>query len=95
MTEQFDCLAVTHCDVFPVKSGFSVEMKALATVVINDQLILRGLRVRNTENGPYVAYPNDPFYKGEDYHSLFTPITRQLRDHIEAVVLEKYAEVTK
>ena len=42
------------------------------------------------ENGLFVAYPNDPFYKGEDYRSVCFPITRQLREHIETCVLEKY-----
>jgi stage V sporulation protein G len=42
------------------------------------------------ENGMFVGYPNDPFYKGEDYRSICLPITRQLREHIENCVLEKY-----
>jgi stage V sporulation protein G len=37
--------------------------------------------------------PNDPGYKGDDYRSLFYPLTEELRDHIEAEVLAKYTEV--
>ena len=74
VTAAFDCLAVTN----------------VATIVLNDQIQIRGLRVMDGENGMFVGYPNDPFYKGEDYRSICLPITRQLREHIENCVLEKY-----
>ena len=87
----FDCLAVTNVQVFPFKGGANLgRMKGLATIVLNDQIQIRGLRVMDGENGLYVGYPLDPFYKGEDYRSVCLPITRQLREHIENCVLEKY-----
>ena len=87
----FDCLAVTSVQVFPFKDGVNMgHMKGMASVVINDQLQLRGLRVMSGENGLFVDYPTDPFYKGEDFRSIVNPITRQLREHIENCVLEKY-----
>lgn len=89
----FDCLAVTNVQVYPFKEGPSLGyMKGLATVVLNDQFLVRGLRIMDGENGLYVGYPNDPFYKGEDFRTITQPITRQLREHIENVVLEKYQE---
>ena len=87
----FDCLAVTNVQVFPFKEGASMgKMKALATIVLNDQLQLRGLRIMDGANGLYVGYPMDPFYRGEDYRSIYLPVSRQLREHIENCVLEKY-----
>lgn len=87
----FDCLAVTNVQVFPFKEGPSLgHIKALASIVLNDQMLIRGLRVMEGENGLFVGYPCDPFYKGEDFRSLCNPITRQLREHIENCVLEKY-----
>ena len=65
-------------------------MKALAHIVLNDQLVIRGLRVMDGLNGLFVSYPLDPFVKGEDFRSVCNPITRQLREHIENCVLEKY-----
>lgn len=92
----FDVLAVTNVQVFPFKEGPSMgHMKGLANVVLNDQLQIRGLRIMDGENGLFVGYPNDPFYKGEDLRSLVCPITRQLREHIENCVLEKYHEAMK
>jgi len=89
----FDCLAVTNVQVFPLKEPIKcVGMKALAlaTIVLNDQIQIRSLRVMDGENGLYVSYPTDPFYKGEDLRHVCWPFTRQLREHIENCVLEKY-----
>ncbi|MBR3073615.1 SpoVG family protein [Fibrobacter sp.] len=87
----FDCLAITNVQVFPFKEGAALgHMKALATIIINDQIQIRGLRVMDGENGLFVSYPNDPFYKGDDFRTFVSPITRQLREHIENCVLEKY-----
>ena len=86
----FDCLAVTQVQVFPFKEGPSMgHLLGLASIVLNDQLQVRGLRIMDGVNGLYVAYPNDPFYKG-DFRSVCSPMTRQLREHIENCVLEKY-----
>ena len=87
----FDCLAVTNVQVFPFKEGINLgHMKGMASVVLNDQLTIRGLRIMDGEDGLYVGYPNDPFYKGEDCSSICFPITRQLKEHIENCVLEMY-----
>lgn len=92
----FDCLAVTNVQVYPFRDGARCgNILALATVVLNDQLTIRGLRVMDGEYGMFVGYPNDPFYKGEDLRSTVFPITRALREHIENCVLEKYQYETE
>ena len=88
---EFDCLAVTHVQVFPFKEGANIgHMKGMATIVLNDQIQIRGLRIMEGENGMFVGYPIDTFYKGEDYRTVCLPMTRQLREHIENCVLAKY-----
>lgn len=92
----WDCIAVTDVQVFPYTGPHSDirnlkgHLKGLAQVVLNDQLCIRGLRIMDGVNGLFVCYPIDPFYKGEDFKSIVFPITRQLREHIENCVLEKY-----
>lgn len=87
----FDCLAITHVQVYPFKDAPGLgHIKGLATIILNDQIQIRGLRVMDGENGMFVGFPTDPFYKGEDFRSIVTPFTRQLREHIENCVLEKY-----
>lgn len=89
----FDCLAVTDVKVtvFPKLPG-AAHVKGVAEVVLNDQFIVRGLRILDGTAGLFVSYPVDPFY---DLRCIAQPITRQLREHIENAVLEKYTERMK
>ena len=92
----FDCICVTDVRISPIKQieGLT-HTKALAEIVFNDQLLIRGIRVVEGENGLYISYPF-PFHPttGEDGQPRSTvfPITKVLRDHVEAVVLEKYQD---
>ena len=87
----FECMSVTSVQVFPFREGAKIgNILGLANVVLNDQLVIRGLRVMDGENGMFVGYPVDPFYKGEDLRSTVFPMTRALREHIENCVLEKF-----
>lgn len=88
-TSAFDCLAVTQVQVFPFAKPSGNHTVGLASVVLNDQLMLRELRIVDGVNGLFVAYPVvNP--NEEDLRTQFFPITRQLREHIENCVLEKY-----
>lgn len=89
-------IEVTQVNVYPLNEGAYIgRLKALANIVLNDQIQVRGLRVMDGENGLFVGYPVDPFYKGEDFRNIVFPITAELRQHIEKSVLEKYDEATK
>lgn len=87
----FDFLAVSYVEVHPYKENLGC-FKGTATIVLNDQLIIRNLRIIDGEKGLFVGYPNDPFYKGDEYRTICSPLTRQLREHIETSILEKYQE---
>ena len=92
----FDCICVTDVRINLIRQieGLT-HTKALAEVVFNDQLLIRGVRICEGENGLYISYPF-PFHPtmGEDgqLKSSVFPITKVLRDHVEAVVLEKYQD---
>ena len=90
----FDCICVTDVRISPIKQieGLT-RTKALAEIVFNEQLLIRGIRVVEGENGLYISYTY-PFHPttgeaGQQRSTVF-PITNVLRDHVEAVVLEKY-----
>ena len=56
MSPAFDCLAVTNVQVYPFKEGANLgHMKGIATIVLNDQIQIRGLRVMDGENGMFVG----------------------------------------
>lgn len=82
-------MVVTKVNVFPFQSGLG-SVKALATVELDNSLVLRGLRVQDGHNGLFLSYPVDPFYKGDDFRTVVAPTTRELREHIENCVLEAY-----
>lgn len=83
----FDCLAVTAVKITPY-TGEKANIKANASVILNDQLKMTDLRVMEGENGLFVGYPHKG--EGDDYQSIVFPIVRQLREHIENCVLERY-----
>ena len=85
-------LTVTNIQIFPLKEPIG-KTKAMVRVQLNDELQLTGLRIVDGVNGLFIAYPNDPGYKGEDFRSIFYPLTRDLRDHIESEVLIKYKKM--
>jgi len=86
--------SVSSVQVFPMKAPMG-KTKALVRVVLNESLQLTGIRIVDGVNGLFVAYPNDPGYKGDEYRSLFYPVTRDLRDNIESVVLAEYDAILK
>jgi stage V sporulation protein G len=88
----FDVLTCTNVQVYPFKES-SGKTKAFARITINDQLQLTGLRVVDGVNGFFISYPLDPNNKSEDYHSIYYPLNKELRDHIEQCILEKYQEM--
>lgn len=59
--------------------------RAVASVVLDGELKLRGVRVMSGEDGLFVAMPGD----GE-CRTWYTPMSRQLHDGIRDAVLEAY-----
>lgn len=90
-SEFFDRLQVTEVHVFPFKdTGNLGHVKGLATVVLNDQLKIRSIKIMEGENGLFIGFPIDPFFRGDDFRSIVATTTSALREHIENCVLEKF-----
>lgn len=85
-------LQVTACHIYPFDESPTGSLKALATIILSDAIQIRNLSVKNGPNGLFVDYPCDPLNKGIIGRCLCNPITRELREHIEATVLAKYQE---
>jgi stage V sporulation protein G len=90
----FDALVVTNVQVYLVKEPKG-KIRAYSRAILNSQLQLTNLRVVEGEHGLFVSYPLDPLHKGEEFQNVYYPITRELKDHIEQCVLEKYHEINK
>jgi len=85
-------LQCTNVAVYPFKESAG-KTKGYARIELNGQLILTGLRIVNGANGYFVSYPIDPRNKEENYHSIYYPLCKELREHIEQAILAKYAEI--
>jgi len=85
-------LQCTNVAVYPFKESAG-KTKGYARIELNGQLVLTGLRIVNGVNGYFVSYPIDPRSKEEDYHSIYYPLCKELREHIEQAILAKYAEI--
>ena len=67
-------------------------LKAFVDIVVNDVLVIKGLRVMSRATKPndlFVAMPREQA-KDEQWYESITCLTRDIRDQITAVVLEAY-----
>lgn len=83
-------IIVTDIKIFPFKVAGICHIRALANIVLNDALILRGIRIMEGYNGMYLSYPVDPFFEGSNFRFILGFITRELREYIENEVLKQY-----
>lgn len=92
--KEYACLKITASQVFPIQEPTGKTV-AFARCMLNEQIQLTGLRIVDGVHGLFVSYPNDPLYKGDDYRAIFYPVTKELRNHIEEVLLAQYTELTQ
>lgn len=69
--------------------------RALVSLKVADAMYLTGFRIVEGKNGPFVSMPSkkDP---GGEYRDIFFPASREMRDRLNAAVIEAYnAELAK
>lgn len=87
----FDCLVVTAVNIKLVEPTEDLQhIVAEAEVVLNDQILIKKIRVMDGVNGLFISFYNTRATDGDDFVTVVNPLTRQLRTHIENCVLEKY-----
>lgn len=67
------------------------SLKAFATIFVEKQLTITGVRVLESKNGLCVMMPSRKDSKGE-YRDVCFPITAELRNKINEAVLKAYDE---
>lgn len=83
-------IIVTDIKIFPFKGAGIGGIRALANIVLNDALIIRGLRIIERKDKPFLSYPVDHFFDGTQLRSVIVPLTRKLYEYIENEVLKQY-----
>jgi len=64
-------------------------MKAFVDIVINEALLVRGLRVIEGKNGLFVSMPKE---QGKDkrWYDIIRPISKETKEEISNVILSAY-----
>lgn len=83
-TNENNTLKVTQVEVSLFEGYMNTRpIKGIASVILNDQLCLRGIITMDDENRPFVDYL-------WDNTAAFFPMTRELREEIDTAVLDEY-----
>ena len=77
---------ITECRITVLENSKTL---ALASITIDNDFVVRGLRVLNGSNGLFVAMPSRKDGQGE-YHDICFPITQDARMTLTDTVLKMY-----
>jgi stage V sporulation protein G len=80
-------------DVRIYKISGSTNVKAYASVTLDGEFAVHGIKVMESERGLWVSMPARRDTKGE-FRDIFHPITRGARDKIMNAVIEAYEKET-
>jgi len=67
------------------------RLKAVATITFDECFVIHELRLIEGQNGLFVAMPSKKNNRGE-FRDVCHPITKELREEIESIVIEAYNE---
>ena len=67
------------------------NLKAVASITIDDDFVVHDIKVVEGEKGLFIAMPSRKASDGE-YKDIAHPINSETRDKIQTLILEKYAE---
>jgi stage V sporulation protein G len=85
----FELAEITEVRIY--KSKGEGNVKAYASVSLDNEFVVKGLKVIEGEKGLWVSMPSK---KGKDgsYQDLFHPVSKEARDKIVDAVLKAYQE---
>ena len=65
------------------------RMKAVASVVFDDEFVVHDIKIVEGERGMFIAMPSRKTSSGE-FRDIAHPVSSEARERIQAAVLEKY-----
>ena len=65
------------------------KMKAVVSVTLDNEFVIRDIKVIEGDKGMFIAMPSRRSADGE-FRDIAHPINTATRDHLQAVVLEAY-----
>ena len=64
-------------------------LKAVASITIDDSFVVKGIKIINGKNGPFISMPNQKDGHG-DYKDIAFPINSETREKIINAIMEEY-----
>ncbi len=80
-------MEITEVRIYKSKGEGAV--KAYASVSLDGEFVVKGLKVLENENGLWVSMPSRKAKDGS-YQDIFHPTSREARDKIVSAVLDAY-----
>ena len=65
------------------------RMRAVASVVFDDEFVVHDIKIVEGERGLFIAMPSRKTNNG-DFRDIAHPLSSEARERIQAAVLEKY-----
>lgn len=81
-------MKITNVRTYKLENS-ATKIKGVASIVLDDEFIISGIKIIDGNNGLFVAMPNK---KNEDgtYSDIAHPINKETREIIQNLVLEAY-----
>ena len=83
-------ITITGCTVRVLADNADSKVKAYVTVVLNDSIRLRGIKIVEGAKGPFIGYPSYLRQDGQ-FQEIYVPTDKNLRSYIREAALEEYA----
>ena len=80
-------MKITNVGIYPVKSKES-KVKAMCQVTIDEEFVIKGIKLIKGEKGLFVAFPNVKKADGE-YDDICFPITAETREYFQDCIIQE------
>jgi stage V sporulation protein G len=83
---------ITEVKLYPLQDSKTL---ALASITLNDEFVITGLKVVQGNNGIFIAMPSRKSTSensDKKYYDIAFPITKNAREEIQNAVISKYDE---
>jgi stage V sporulation protein G len=68
------------------------QLKAVASITINDEFVVHDIKVIEGEKGLFIAMPSRKAGRGE-FRDIAHPLNSATREHIQNMILNKYQDM--
>ena len=81
-------IKVTSARIYNIENSVG-RVKAIASIVINNSICIKGIKIIEDDNGLFIAMPNRKLISGK-LEDLVFPINNETRKIIQDAILKEY-----